>query len=276
MKQKLHDVTICAIDCINPNLAIDAILKSSLECEFKESIIFTDTPQDRGALKTIQIDKIFNKDGYSKFLIKELHKHLQTSHVLIVQWDGYVIDGSQWDSSFLDYDYIGAKWNWHKDGMNIGNGGFSLRSKKLLDVMAESSFHFIPNMNEDEQICRVYRNKLESQYSIKFPSEQLADKFAYERSLPNQPTFGFHGLFNLWRYLSDDEMVNAVKAFHPNTYHSIEYFELVLQYFSMRKFSAMKYLYVHIKEHCSDTEIKEKLNLLVKDANFVNWFTTTY
>lgn len=276
MKHILNNLTICAIDCANPKLAIDAIKKSLHECNFKEAIIFTDTKEHVENIKLIQIEKINDKDSYSKFILKELHKHIQTPHVLIVQWDGYVVDGRQWDDKYLNYDYIGAKWYWHQDGMNIGNGGFSIRSKKLLEIVSRDEFPFISKMNEDDQICRFYRLKLEKEYSIKFPTEELADKFSYERTQPNLQTFGFHGLFNLWRHINDNEMIDIANQFNPYVYHSIEYFELVLQYFMMRKFNPFESLYSHIKDHCDEFEINDKFLSLTNDINFTKWFITQF
>jgi hypothetical protein len=175
MKHSLDNVTICAIDCANPKLAIDAINKSIQECDFKEAIIFTDAKEGAEKIKLIEIEKINNKDDYSNFILKELHNHIQTPYVLVVQWDGYVIDGRQWNSKFLDYDYIGAKWHWHKDGMNIGNGGFSIRSKKLLEIISRNEFPFISNMNEDDQICRFYRSKLEKEFEKKIEDHVKPD-----------------------------------------------------------------------------------------------------
>jgi len=61
---------------------------------------------------------------------------------LLVQPDGFVINPDKWDNQFFEYDYIGAPWEqvphsyldpWGKPH-RVGNGGFSFRSKKLLDV----------------------------------------------------------------------------------------------------------------------------------------------
>lgn len=276
MKPALNDVTICAIDCANPELAIRAIQKSLIECDFKEAVIFTNSKKDIPKIKCIEINEINSKDSYSKFILKELHKYIETSHVLVIQWDGYVINGNQWDSTYLEYDYIGAKWHWHQDGMNIGNGGFSIRSKKLLEVISSDHFPFISKMNEDDQICRFYRKELEQKFLLRFPSEDLADQFSYERSLPNQSTFGFHGLFNLWRYIDDEEMIKIADQFHPNIYNSVEFFELTIQYFTMRKFKPFNSLYGLIKSHCHKDEIYKKIRLLTNDINFTNWFLANY
>jgi hypothetical protein len=94
----------------------------------------------------------------------------------------------------LDYDYIGAPWL-YSDGKNVGNGGFSIRSKKLQDILAADDFIFASDP-EDQAIGRLYRDYLIKKYSIKFPSEDLADKFAYELRTPIYDTFGFHGKFH--------------------------------------------------------------------------------
>ena len=114
---------------------------------------------------------------------------------MLIQFDGFVIGGKKaWRKEFLEYDYIGAPWNYH-DGRNVGNGGFSLRSKKLLQVLADSAeiqkFH-----PEDNLIGREYRPLSESK-GIKFPSEELAWKFAIEcgdkYGWTYKGQFGFHG-----------------------------------------------------------------------------------
>lgn len=148
-------------------------------------------------------DDLFTKNGgtevrrsdYSKFMMKELGKHFDTSHVLTIHADGYVLAPEMWTDEFLEYDYIGATW-WYKDNMNVGNGGFSLRSKKLCDILAQHNIeHYHP---EDHHICRTYRPALEK-LGIKFAPEHIANKFSIEAYNIPKPgnkwcgQFGFHG-----------------------------------------------------------------------------------
>jgi hypothetical protein len=46
-------------------------------------------------------------------------------------------------------------------------------------------------------ICRVNRPLLEAQFGIRFADRDTAQRFAFERSAPTRPTFGFHGIFNM-------------------------------------------------------------------------------
>lgn len=141
---------------------------------------------------------IQSKESYSEFIIKESHKYINASHVLIFQHDGFVNNWKAWDDSWLEYDYIGAPW-WYMDGYNVGNGGFSLRSKRLMEIVAkdmviQSKRQYHP---EDDIICRTYRKYLEDNYQIKFAPIEVAEKFSFEGYM--QPAkylsdqFGVHG-----------------------------------------------------------------------------------
>lgn len=148
-----------------------------------------------GAVKVISDVQIKSKEEYSRFCVQELYKHVDTEFMLIFQWDGYVKNWKAWDWNFLNYDYIGATW-WYKEN-NVGNGGFSLRSKKLMQIVAQDPF--IRQLHpEDDVICRKYRNFLEVKHGIKFAPEEVAKRFSIEgyRQAKSNWTdeFGFHGM----------------------------------------------------------------------------------
>jgi hypothetical protein len=133
-------------------------------------------------------------------MLRELGGHVSTSHALCIQWDGFVLNGPAWDPGFLNYDYIGAPWPHFSDGHNVGNGGFSLRSRRLIDACRDLPFD--GEEAEDIVIARRSRNKLEKD-GFRFAPEPVARAFAYERTLPTGSEFGFHGAFNLVRFLGD-------------------------------------------------------------------------
>ena len=76
----------------------------------------------------------------------------------------------------------------------MGNGGFSMRSKKLQIALAKDPGIEITSP-EDEIICRLYRRYLEKNYGIKFATEEQASRFSFECNEPTQSTFGFHSYF---------------------------------------------------------------------------------
>lgn len=195
MKTSLNKVTLLAVDCVNSGAAITALRRSMEQCDFACVKLLTDIPLNLSDINVVNIPSIKSKEQYSRFMIKELYKHFDTEFVLVIQHDGYVLDGSCWDDEFYKYDYIGAPWL-YTDGKNVGNGGFSLRSKKLQDILGNDDFIFASDP-EDQAIGRLYCDYLIKKYNIKYPPEELADKFSFELKVPASKTFGFHGKFHM-------------------------------------------------------------------------------
>ena len=194
VKKQLKNVTLLAIDCYNYKGVVDAIKKSMEQCEFACVKLLTDIDIKINGIDVVKIDTIKSKEEYSEFVVKKLNYFFQTEYVLVCQHDGYVLDGNSWDDDFLKYDYIGAPWL-YIDGKNVGNGGFSLRSKTLQHALATDNF-ITATDPEDQAIGRLYRDYLIKNYDIRFAPEELADKFSYELKQPIQSTFGFHGKFH--------------------------------------------------------------------------------
>ena len=148
-----------------------------------------------GCVRVIDDAPIHTIEHYSRWICTELYKHVPTSHLLIFQWDGYVKNWRAWSDSWLAYDYIGAPW-WHDDGLNVGNGGFSLRTRRLMEIVATDPA-ITRHHPEDEKICRHYRRHLEREHGIRFAPEEVARRFSIEGyRQPNRThttEFGFHG-----------------------------------------------------------------------------------
>jgi len=191
---ELPRITIVAIDCYNYGLATLALQKCNQQVKANRTVLLTDIPLELDGIEVVNIPNISSKEQYSEFCIKELYKYFDTDFVLVVQHDGYILDGKAWDDEFYNYDFFGAPWL-YVDGKNVGNGGFSLRSKKLQEALGKDDF-IKASDPEDQAIGRLYRDYLIKEYDIKFPSEKLADKFSFELREPNQKTFGFHGNFH--------------------------------------------------------------------------------
>lgn len=178
----LPDVTLFGIDAHDPKGLLRAAEISQKDIEF-------------GAVDIITERLFTGREAYSRWILKDLAPRIKTSHVLIIHPDGYVLNWEAWNNEWLKYDYIGATW-WYKDNMNVGNGGFSLRSKKLCDIMAK--YELTAHHPEDHIICRLYRESLEKDFGIKFAPEEIANNFSIEAfnvpSPDNRYTgqFGFH------------------------------------------------------------------------------------
>ena len=204
----LPDVTLLAADTANHALALRALSRSMAGIRFARALLLTDAVPSGidvpSGITIVPIAPITSRDAYSQLVLKSLAPHVETSHVLLVQWDGFVIHPEAWDPRFLGCDYVGAKWFWHKDGMTVGNGGFSLRSRKLIGALADPRIH--GDAAEDELIGRAFRPLLEREYGIRFGDEAMADRFSFEAAYPVGKPFGFHGLYNFARVLPQQEL----------------------------------------------------------------------
>lgn len=192
---ELNNVTIVCVDTKNYGLAITALKKCLQQVTPARCVLLTDIDLVVEGIEVIRIGTIKSKNDYSHFVIKELHKYFDTEFVLVVQHDGYIINGTMWHDSLTLFDYVGASWLYGKGERNVGNGGFSLRSRKLQVALGTDDFIQCTEQ-EDDAICRLYGEYLEKKHGIKFAPEYIADLFSFELNEPVQKTFGFHGNFH--------------------------------------------------------------------------------
>jgi ASC-1-like (ASCH) protein len=194
MKLELPNVTLIGVDCVNLERLQLAADISTKDINFGAVKLLTSIKSDDH--RVIEIPHINSTKKYSKFMIKELYKYIDTEFVLVFQYDGFVLNASAWSDSFLQYDYIGGPW-YHLGDLRVGNGGFSLRSKKLIDWLGHNwrkvNAHIHP---EDVYISKFARPHLEKE-GMKFAPEEVALDFSIDgdqRSNVWNGQFGFHGL----------------------------------------------------------------------------------
>jgi hypothetical protein len=201
----MKDVTLVAIEWQWYDLTRYAIERSLEHIDAKEVVIISDKEILSGA-KHIIMPPVNGMSEYANIMLKGTNEHVNTGHALYVQWDGIANDKTQWTDDFLKYDYIGAPWPWEPEGKNIGNGGFSLRSKKLLEACQDHVIALTDNIAvaEDKIIGSVHRTYLEQQ-GIQFAPTALAKQFSFELG-DHVPSFGFHGLWNIFNLMTDADM----------------------------------------------------------------------
>lgn len=193
-KLELPNVTLIVIDCVNYERAKRAFEHCLFYCNFGDAKLLTHFESSDAS--TVKIEQIRSIDAYSKFVLKDLDRYFDTDYVLIAQWDGFIWKHGLWDQAFLEYDYIGAPWPVHliKDEAHrqyrVGNGGFSLRSKRLQHFLAKDD-SIQTTDNEDVVICQYQRPYLE-QHGFRFAPVELAAKFSCEGPVFHD-AFGHHG-----------------------------------------------------------------------------------
>jgi len=234
---ELNDITLLTVTSVDLGSAANALLISSEYCKFG-SIKMLSPTRPISLHKTIEHVAIppIDSVGYSKFIIEELHKFVDTEFCLCIQSDGFVINPTQWTNDFLKYDYLGAPWpsavnidigpigKFYFDKNRVGNGGFSLRSKKFLEVCSRIKFDELnfPTKSEDVIICHfLYEEMLRA--GIKFAPIDLASKFSVESLIENQnsnleTSFGFHGK----HWLSNDYLYKlTTRSNYPKEFSSL-------------------------------------------------------
>ena len=195
--KRLDNTTLVIIDCVNYAKAIHSLKKSMLQLEFEKVLFLTDIQLFKlpPGVEIKKIPRINSKDEYSVFCIKELWKYIETDHFLLVQHDSEILDGSLWEDEFLEYDYIAPIWPFETDGLGVGCGGFSARTKRLHEILGTDDF-ILSTPPEDVTICRIYRRYLESKYGLKWAPDSVAERFGFELKEPVGPVFGRHGYFH--------------------------------------------------------------------------------
>ena len=187
MKPRLDNVTLVCVDDWKPHLAFRAIQECLSKCDFAVVKFFTtaDFPY------AVRCRPIRSLSDYNCFMVKELLPHIQTSHFLVVHWDGYIVNPKAWEPDFMRFDYIGPPhFTRDRSRYVVGNGGFSLRSRKLLQCLAHHEFP-LPTEPEDNYICIRHKWKLH-RMGVEFARSKPAERFAIEGGTMTKE-FGFHG-----------------------------------------------------------------------------------
>jgi hypothetical protein len=200
----LPTITLCAVSSVRIDETLHALEKSMRGITFAKVLFLTDkeVSNPHQGITIIPIETL-DYNQYSHFIIYKLKDYIDTDFVLIVQHDGYVLHPTKWSDEFLQYDYIGAPWPRDRfsdtDGTNVrvGNGGFSLRSKKLLELPSTLVLPFTDNgtgyFHEDGFVCLYHRKEL-IENGVKFAPVSVASRFSRERWCSDSVMrpFGFH------------------------------------------------------------------------------------
>ena len=181
----LDDVTLISVDCVDLGRTIPIFEKCLRRVPFKHRVLLSHLKADRAYVRPIP--QLRSNLDYSNFCIKEMYKYFNTSHCLIVQYDGWLANPGAWQDSWLNYDYIGCLTCWGEPGEDGkgGNGGFSLRSRKLLQRAAT----VIPVIERDDYLgwsedCKLsieYRRQLENE-GFRFAPNSVQKIFGVENT----------------------------------------------------------------------------------------------
>lgn len=191
---RFADAAIAIADTDHPVLALRALQQSLAGFPASQVIVFSDRPQAWPGFDVVRVPTLTRIEQYNRLITHQLAEVLQRDRVLVIQYDGFVLNPEAWQPLFETYDYLGAPWPQFPD-CTVGNGGFSLRSRRLVEAVARLDYADLSEA-EDLFICRRMRPVLESQ-GLRFAPRELAARFSVEFPAVAWPTFGFHGVFHL-------------------------------------------------------------------------------
>jgi len=206
MKLNLSNVTLYGVDTVNLDrqLKAFAICESYADFGAKKIITnLTDSHVTETGIEVIYSDEVNSLRDYNHFNLKSMNDYFDTDYVMVAEHDGFILNPDAWTEEFLQYDFIGAPLLVEGTQM-VGNGGFSIRSKKLERLIQDDPVIQLGSKldhryaeNEDWVICVVMREYLESK-GIKFAPAELGHRFSLEnnREYGNvwNGQFGYHGL----------------------------------------------------------------------------------
>lgn len=226
MTLAFDNLTLFCLDTRSPDLALWAIKQCHKHGQFTKTVLMTNLSAVQDQQPGIcyeQAPRISSITDYSMAMLTCMLPHVETSHVLVIQWDGFILNPNMWDPDFLKYDYIGAVWPQHPD-TPVGNGGFSLRSRRLLRALLDNDME----LTSPEDECVVIRNRelLESKYEIRFAQSDVANRFSIERT-EWRPSFGFHGFFNFARALDTTTLKEVIERIPENCCGGIDTYQLI-------------------------------------------------
>ncbi len=209
---RLPEVTLVCVQPRVPVLGVATLQHCMRDIDFAQVLLFTDPDALSQAPEGIELKglRLESPAAHADFMLRGLVHYLQTSHVLIVQWNGFVLDASQWDPAFQLYDHVCAPVEPGTSAFGARQTSFSLQSRRLLQAMQDpamliraSENHFLPHDN---------RQRLEQVHDVRFAPTELARRFSFDHLRPDGATLGFQGLHNLPRVLRPDALRRLVRS----------------------------------------------------------------
>lgn len=189
---KLPNITLVAVTDINIPEHFEALQKSCEGIQWGAVLLLT--------------PKLGSIDAWNKYIIYELYNYINTDFAMLIHSDGYIINPSAFQSTFLEYDYVGAPWPLPNDDFSyrtpsgelvrVGNS-VSLRSRKILELPAKLGLEwksYYGNTNEDGFLTVHNRDTLIAS-GCTFAPLEVARFFSKEHEIPENQgieTFAFH------------------------------------------------------------------------------------
>lgn len=238
---------------VNHELMELALEKTCNAVPYNEILVFSDKQLNfKRPYKFYKTDKITGIKTYCDFIFNDLYQFVTTDQVMIIQYDGFAVNADLWSDNFLNYDILGPFININMEGFprlfkslfteeemveirkekwRAGGGGFTIRSKKLLEITSKDKtvLPYFKRLDiedalfdcEDVALSFKYKKYLQEKYNIKYAPVDIALDFAVEHTTGYSCSLGFHGWYNTPLFLSEQEVLYFMKN-HKNKLQTFE------------------------------------------------------
>ena len=210
-------------------------------------------------IKIIKLDiNICNVNKYNNLLLtKEFWNNFKGEKLLLYQEDSILFHNNI--DEFMKYDYIGAPWadNHDDNSYNVGNGGFSLRTKsKILEVLNTINIKKLKLNNstlESMKIAKlekcpedVYYSKSMIDYNIGLVPDRFKANLFSSEEVFNINSLGGHNYYlginniNVYKYIFYSKLTNSVLFYSPYEYTiggGEKYLSYLMKYFINLKYN---------------------------------------
>ena len=95
-----EQITYLLIDTHSHALAQTALRNSQIAFPLKNRLVFSDVEDGWDASDFIKIDPINSVQGYCEFLLKHAWKFVKTKFFIVLQYDGFVLNGNCFPKHF--------------------------------------------------------------------------------------------------------------------------------------------------------------------------------
>jgi hypothetical protein len=240
-------LTLFTITNIEHKLTTLALEKTRAAVPCTEIRVISNQPLNLSVPYTsMPLTEKFGMLEYCDFCLKSMYRFIDTEFVLIAHYDGMATNPNYWTDEYFDYDYVGSPSHpmfppmmsslqssgffeeyKNKDWFTCG-GGFTLRSKRLLNILANdpkiqtqnySPEGTTPFISEDAVITLLNREYLEKEHKIRFAPLHLSLKFCAEVLTGYSHALGFHGWYNAPLFLSEPECLYYFEHLNKQDYN---------------------------------------------------------
>ncbi len=227
---QLPQVTLIAAETRVHGLARITLLECIKRVQFGEVVIYSNDAERIAVpgARYIQVNDWQKKEQAQEFYYTDAAQAAKTSHVLLIEWDAGINDPTMWSDDFLKYDYIGAPWGHgvgrSSQGLDVGNGGFSLWSKRFADFVFKERRSY--PIRSDIDVSQKHRPGLErrgfryapKEIALRFSFEGWAHPGGYINPKVAPESFGFHGCFTWPVMLTPGDLYTRAKLVRANPF----------------------------------------------------------